>query len=155
MEWITVISLILFGLALLVVEVIFVPGTTVVGIAGFVFVVLGIGLAFRYFGSETGWMATGGAALVFGLVFYFSFKTGVWKRFSLKSAIKSKVNEGETDQLTTGEEGLTISALRPVGKAELASKIFEVKTQGEYIDSGTRVRIVKIISNQIFVEPIL
>ena len=155
MEWMIVVSLILFGLLLLMVEVIFVPGTTVVGVAGFVFVVLGIGLAFRYFGSDIGWIATGGAALAFGVVFYFSFKTNVWKRFSLKSSIKSKVNEGETENLVTGEEGIAISALRPVGKAELTSRIYEVKTQGQYIDSGTRIRIVKIISNQIFVEPIL
>lgn len=155
MEWMIVISLVLFGLLLLVVEVIFVPGTTVVGIAGFVFVVLGIGFAFRYFGSEIGWITTGGAALAFGIGFYFSFKTNVWKRFSLKSAIKSKVNEGELEQLAEGEEGVTISALRPVGKAELTSKIYEVKTQGQYVDSGTRIRIVKIISNQIFVEPVI
>jgi membrane-bound ClpP family serine protease len=155
MEWMIVVSLVLFGLLLLVVEVIFVPGTTVVGVAGFVFLVLGIGLAFRYFGSEVGWITTGGAALAFGVVFYFSFKTNVWKRFSLKSAIKSKVNEGETENLVAGEEGVAISALRPVGKAELTSKVYEVKTQGQYLDSGTRIRIVKIISNQIFVEPIL
>jgi len=155
MEWMIVISLVLFGLLLLVVEVIFVPGTTIVGVVGFVFVVLGIGLAFRYFGSEVGWITTGGAALSFGIVFYFSFKTNVWKRFSLKSSIKSKVNEGELEKLTEGEEGVAVSALRPVGKAELTSKIYEVKTQGQYIDSGTRIRIVKIISNQIFVEPVI
>ena len=155
MEWIIVSSLILFGLLLLVVEVIFVPGTTVVGIVGFVCVVLGIGFAFHYFGREIGWYATGGSVLVFGLVFYFSFRTDVWKRFSLKSSIKSRVNEGETDHVATGEEGIAISALRPIGKAELTSKIFEVKTLGGYIDSGTRIRVVKISSNQIFVEPIL
>ena len=155
MEWMIVVSLVLFGLLLLVVEVIFVPGTTVVGVGGFVSLVLGIGFAFRYFGSEIGWMVTGGAALTFGVGFYFSFKTNVWKRFSLKSSIKSKVNEGETENLVAGEEGVAISALRPVGKAELTSKIYEVKTQGQYIDSGTRIRIVKIISNQIFVEPVI
>ena len=155
MEWTIVISLIFLGLLLLVVEVIFVPGTTIVGVAGFVALVLGIGLAFRYFGSDVGWMATGGAAVAFGVVFYFSFKTNVWKRFSLKTSIKSRVNEGELEHLVPGEEGIAISALRPVGKAELTSKVFEVKTQGGYIDSGTRIRVVKIISNQIFVEPIL
>ena len=104
MEWMIVISLVLFGLLLLVVEVIFVPGTTIVGVAGFVFLVLGIGYAFHYFGSQIGWIVTGGAALAFGVVFYFSFKTNVWKRFSLKSSIKSKVNEGETESLEAGEE---------------------------------------------------
>jgi len=47
-----------------------------------------------------------------------------------------------------------MSALRPSGKAELKDKTFEVRTQGAYVDSGTRIRIIKILSNQIIVEPI-
>src|SRR5438045_1136748 len=58
-EWLTVISLIFFGLALLVVEIIFVPGTTLVGVIGFVFLLIGVGMSFKYFGSEAGWVTVG------------------------------------------------------------------------------------------------
>jgi len=153
-EWITVISLILFGLFLIIAEIIFVPGTTLVGILGFIFLLLGVGLSFNYFGSETGWTIVGVSAVVSGLIVYYSFKANIWGRFSLKSSIKSKVNEGEVDLLTVGTEGLTVSALRPVGKATLGEKMYEVKTLGEYLDSGSRVRVIKIIMNQIIVEPI-
>lgn len=153
-EWTTVISLILFGLLLLIAEIIFVPGTTVVGLVGFVFMAVGVGLSFRYFGSEMGWTIVGGAAVASGLLLYLAFKTNVWSKFALKSAIKSKVNEGEMDELKPGQEGNALSALRPVGKADLGGKIFEVKTNGEYIDTGTRIRIIRIISNQIIVEPL-
>jgi len=153
-EWITVISLILFGLFLIIAEVIFVPGTTLVGILGFIFLVVGVSLSFRYFGGETGWTTIGVTAVASGLILYFSFKANVWGRFSLKSSIKSKFNEGELDSLTVGTEGLTVSALRPVGKANLGEKLYEVKTTGEYLDSGSRVRVIKIVMNQIIVEPI-
>jgi membrane-bound ClpP family serine protease len=153
-EWITVISLILFGLFLIIAEVIFVPGTTVVGILGFIFLVVGVSLSFRYFGGETGWTTIGVTAVASGLILYFSLKANVWGRFSLKSSIQSKFNEGELDSLTVGTEGLTVSALRPVGKANLGEKLYEVKTLGEYLDSGSRVRVIKIIMNQIIVEPI-
>ncbi len=153
-DWITVISLILFGLVLIVVEVIFVPGTTLVGLVGFLFLVIGAGLSFKYFGSETGWITVGLSAAAGGLIFYYSFKADMWGRFSLKSSSKGKLNEGEHDGLAVGLEGLTISALRPSGKAELAQKMYEVRTLGEYLDSGSRIRIIKIIANQIFVEPI-
>jgi len=153
-EWITVISLILFGIFLIVAEVIFVPGTTIVGIVGFVFLVLGLGFGFNYFGSETGWIMVGITSVASGLIFYYSFKTNVWSRFSLKSSIDSKVNEGELKSLTVGTEGQTVSALRPVGKAELGNKLYEVKTLGEYLDSGSKVRVIKIVLNQIIVEPI-
>jgi len=153
-EWITVISLILFGLFLIIAEIIFVPGTTLVGILGFIFLLLGVGLSFNYFGSETGWITVGISAVASGLILYFSFKANIWGRFSLKSSIQSKVNEGDLDSLIVGAEGITVSALRPIGKATLGEKMYEVKTLGEYLDSGSRVRVIKIIMNQIIVEPI-
>ena len=58
-EWLTVSSLILLGLSLIVAEIIFVPGITVVGLIGFACMVVGIGLSFRYFGNNTGWATAG------------------------------------------------------------------------------------------------
>jgi membrane-bound ClpP family serine protease len=153
-EWSTVISLVVFGLILVVAEVIFVPGTTVVGIIGFCFLVVGVGLSFKYFGSEVGWVMLGSTSVASGGLLYFSFTTNVWRRFSLKSSNKGKVNEGELDQLVVGMEGRAISALRPIGKAEVNEQIVEVRTNGDYLDSGSRIRIVKIVSNQIIIEPI-
>jgi membrane-bound ClpP family serine protease len=153
-EWLTVISLIVFGLALVIVEIIFVPGTTLVGVLGFVFTLVGVGLSFNYFGSETGWITVGCTGVASGALLYYSFSSNVWGRFSLKTSNNARVNEGEFDQLQVGAEGKTISALRPVGKAELNNKTFEVKTLGEYLEAGKPVRIIKIISNQIIVEPI-
>jgi len=79
----------------------------------------------------------------------------VWTRFALKSSSDSKVNEGAMVDLKPGQEGVAMSTLRPVGKADLSGKIFEVRTNGEYIETGTRIRIIRIISNQIIVEPLI
>ncbi|MFM8912236.1 MAG: NfeD family protein [Flammeovirgaceae bacterium] len=154
MEWVTIVSLILVGLVLLIVEIVFVPGTTLVGIVGFALMMVGIVLTFKHHGSEAGWISLGMTSVLSGVVLYFSFTTNVWKRFSLKSSIDSKVNEGELNDLKEGMEGKTVSALRPVGKAELNNRTFEVRTSGTYLDSGSKVRIKKISLNQIFVEPI-
>jgi len=126
-EWITVVCLALFGLVLIVVEIIFVPGTTLVGVLGFLALLAGIGLSFHYFGSETGWITTGGTAVISGLVLFYSFKSNVWGRFALKSAMQGKVNEGELETLEVGLEGIALSALRPIGKGEFSGKAFEVK----------------------------
>jgi membrane-bound ClpP family serine protease len=153
--WVIVISLILAGLGLLVAEIIFVPGTTLVGVLGFGFLVVGVGLSFRYFGDETGWITAGSSVAGLGIVLYYSFKTNVWRRFALKSAIDGKVNECEVAELAVGQEGTALSALRPVGKGELGNKTYEVQTQGHYVETGTKIRIIKISLNQITVEPIL
>jgi len=154
MEWAIVVSLIVFGLALIVAEIVFVPGTTLVGVIGFAFMILGVGLSFRYFGSTVGWVTVGVTGVSSAVVLYYSFTSNVWGKFSLKTSSNSKVNEGELDQLSVGVEGQTTSTLRPVGKAEINNKTYEVKTSGEYLETGKRVRVTKILSNQIFVEPI-
>ncbi len=154
-EWLIVLSLILFGLTLLVAEIIFVPGTTIVGVVGFVFLVLGDGLSFKYFGSAIGWTTTGGSAVVSGLTLYFAFKANVWGHFSLKSTSTSKVNEEILSGVTIGEEGVTVSALRPSGKAELDNKTYEVRTLGNYVETGIKIRVKQILLHQIIVEPLL
>jgi len=154
MEWFVVISLIATGLILIVVEIIFVPGTTVVGFIGFGLLLLGLLLGFRYFDNTTGWSIVAGTAVASGIIFTWTFRSKPWQQFALKSSIKSKVNEGIHDHLQTGEEGITMSALRPSGKAEFGGKIVEVTTQGTYLESGTRIKIIKLSPYQILVETI-
>ena len=153
-EWVTVISLISFGLLLIVIEVIFIPGTTIAGIIGVLFVIAGIALGFHYFDESTGWTILGGSLLLAGFLVYYSFRAKLWDRFSLKGAMKGKVNEDDVITLEPGTEGVTLSALRPIGKAELGDKVFEVRTLGGYVDSGTKVKIIRINDKQIFVEPL-
>ncbi|MNC95657.1 hypothetical protein D3C83_128320 [compost metagenome] len=78
----------------------------------------------------------------------------MWGKFALKSSIDSRVNEGEMIDIKPGQEGVALSALRPVGKAEIGNRTYEVRTNGEYVESGTRIKILKVISHQIIVEPL-
>ena len=154
LEWIIVIFLILFGLSLIVAEVIFVPGTTFVGILGFLLAGAGVYMAYTTFGETTGlWLlglslAGGLAALIYGL------RSNSWTRFSLNSTSESRVNDESAHQLAVGAVGKTTSELRPQGRAEFNEKIYEVRSFGQYLESGTEVRIAKIESHIIFVEPL-
>jgi membrane-bound ClpP family serine protease len=152
--WSIVILLVLLGLALVIIEVIFIPGTTVVGIAGFISMIIGIVLSFSYFGAETGWLTLGSSTAASGIFLYLAFRTNMWKRFALHSSIDSKVNEIEGIKFVVGLEGLALSALRPGGKGEFGGNVTEVRTAGEYVDAGESIRIVKVSTNQIIVEKI-
>lgn len=138
----------------MVVEVILIPGTTVVGIIGFCLTLAGIIMSFRMYGSSTGWMVLGASAVAAGAILYFSFRTRSWEWFSLKSKIDSKVNEGALDGLAAGQEGVAVSSLRPSGKADIGGKLIEVNTLGNFVESGTRLRIIRVENNRIIVEPI-
>lgn len=147
-------SLIFFGILLVILEIIFIPGTTVVGIIGAGFMIAGVISGFNYFGQQGGWITLGATALSSAILVYYAFKANVWGRFSLKTANLGKVNEGELEGLTVGQEGVAISALRPSGKAEISDKTFEVKTLGAFVDAGSKIKIIKVNTNQIVVEPI-
>ncbi|MEQ8925223.1 MAG: NfeD family protein [Fulvivirga sp.] len=153
-DWVTVIALVVAGILLLIAEVLFVPGTTVVGILGVACAIFGIYLSFEYFGTTTATWFTVGSTIGFAIALYYSFKSRTWERFSLKDTNSGKVNENLTSLLEVGLEGMAISSLKPVGKAEINDVVYEVKTLGEYVDSGQRLKIIKIDKNNITVEPI-
>lgn len=152
--WIIIIALLAIGLALIIAEIIFIPGTTLVGVLGLVFSIAGIVISYQHFGSDVGFYILLGMALATAGSLYYSFKSGVWSKFSLKSSHNAKVNEGLVSELTIGDEGKALSTLRPVGKAKFKNHEYEVKTVGDYVENGTPVRIKLIMSNQIIVEPI-
>lgn len=153
-DWITILILVALGIVLLVLEILVVPGTTVVGAIGGLLVVVGVVLSFKYYGTTIGWTTAGGSALVTAGVLYYSLTSNAWNRFASKKSIDSKVNEGQLDSLTVGAKGVALSALRPFGKAELNGRIYEVKTFGDYLETGKRIQVIEILSNHVIVEQI-
>jgi membrane-bound ClpP family serine protease len=151
---IIIIALLAIGLALIIAEIVFIPGTTLVGVLGLIFSVAGIFISYQHYGSDVGFYILLGMSILTAASLFYSFKTGVWSKFSLKDSNQGKVNEGMLSNLTVGEEGTALSTLRPVGKAQFNKQEYEVKTLGDYVDHGTPVRIKLIVSNQIIVEPI-
>jgi len=149
-----IIFLILAGLALIIAELIFVPGTTFVGVIGLLLTIVGIFIVFDDYGNTAGYWTVGITATVTIIGIIYSFKSNSWDRFSLKSSIKSKVNDQDVYTFQVGEKGKTVSDLKPIGKAEIFGKIYEVRSKGEWIGAGQEVEISKIDHKRIFVEPI-
>lgn len=154
MAWLVIISFLSIGLILLIVEVVFIPGTTVVGILGIIFSIVGVIVCYQNFGSTIGFYVMLGTLLSTGVALYFSFKSDAWSSFALKSAIKSKVNQGIADQLRVGDLGETQSALRPFGKAQFGDLVIEVRSIGAYAEPRTKIKIIQIEGNQIIVDVI-
>lgn len=152
--WVVIIGLILFGLGLIIVEVIFVPGTTIVGILGIILAGFGVYLSFTNFGNNVGTIVLVGTGIIATLALVISFRKGVWKKFALKDQISSKFNEHIEISTQEGDEGVALSSLRPFGKAEIKERVFEVKTNGNYVDAGEKIKVIKIDKNKIIVEPI-
>ena len=95
--------LILAGLALLITEVVFIPGTTVVGILGVVLTIAGVGFGYWAFGSTVGFYILISTLSGLGILLYFSFRSGAWNKFANKHVIDSKFNEGLNESFSVGE----------------------------------------------------
>ncbi|MBD8490367.1 NfeD family protein [Echinicola sp. CAU 1574] len=152
MTWAIIIGLLLVGLVLVLLEVVFVPGTTLVGILGIIFSGLGVYYSFQHYDFQVAMYVLGGAVLANVGVILYGFKSGVWKRFSLKDTVSSRAYDDRLAGLTVGQEGKTISDIKPYGKAEFGDKIYEVKSNMGFISAGQKVQIQQLENNRIIIK---
>ena len=153
MLWI-VLTLILVGILLLLLEVLVIPGSGITGVIGFVSLISGIWLGYSELGPKTGTIILISTLIVNGLAVWLSMRYKTWKRVALSSKIDSKVNSLDNLELKTGDKGVTISRCAPMGTAEIKGNFVEVNAGTEFIDQDKPVKIVKIEGNKIFVKPI-
>lgn len=154
MEWLTIIGLMLLGTFLLVAEIIFVPGTTVVGILGFIFSAYCIYLGYDYFGATTGTLILVGGAVLNIVALVLAFKGKSWERFSLKGSMTGKFNDDFKYDIKVGDKGVTISSLKPSGKAMFGNHEIEVRSNGGYLSENTEIEVLRIESSKIIIQPI-
>jgi membrane-bound ClpP family serine protease len=154
MEWLIIIGLMLLGTFLIVAEVIFVPGTTIVGILGFIFSAYCIYLGYDYFGLNTGTIILISSLALNIVALVVAFRSKSWERFSLKTTLTGKYNEDFQNAVKVGDRGVTISPLKPVGKASFQDRDLEVRSSGEYVDENVEIEVTRIESSKIFVEPL-
>ena len=145
-------SLLIIGLILLLIEILFIPGTTIVGILGLAVSLAGVVYAFASYDSETAYWIVGITAILNLIAVWYGFSSGVWNRFSLKSSIVGGVFDDRTIGLTVGMTGKATSDIKPVGKAEFGEKNYEVKSEDGFIEVGKEVSIIKIENNKILVK---
>lgn len=153
-DWIIIAVLIFSGIGLIILEIIFVPGTTIVGIMGFCLSAYGIYRTYDLFDTDIGHWVLAGSLMIGIVVTVISFKSNAWERFSLRESMQAKVNEKLTDSLEIGLVGKSVSSLKPIGKVEFNDSEYEAKSLGNFVDEDQLVKIIKIERNQIFVEPI-
>ncbi len=149
-----VIILIVVGLALIVVEVVVLPGITVAGIAGVLLIGCGVFLTFKSFGSTAGTYSLIATSILFIVFLIYALRAKTWDRLSLHSEIDSKVNVVDTNDIKLGDKGMTVSRLAPIGKVLIHNKIVEGKSEFGLIDENKEVEIVQVNESTIVVQEI-
>jgi len=150
MSTLLIATLLFVGTLLILLEIFFIPGF-VVGLVGFVLCVWGSIEAFNTLGAAT---ASAVVAVTVGLnifLAYFGLKNLHRSPISMKSTISGHVNEFSDYGLKVGDEGKTISTLRPEGKAQFGDNHIVVWAFTGFIEPNQPVKVVRIADNKIFV----
>ena len=160
------------GMLLVISEVTLHPGTILPGLAGLVLMVGSILWAMvDHYPDQplipTGEMLKqpivnlGGAMLVSILLILllgkFLPKTTFYNRLVLGTSGPSGPSLSATSidspaLVKTGETGVAKSILRPSGKAMFGDRMLDVVTDGEFVDSGSRIKVIAIEGARIVVE---
>ncbi|WP_209332653.1 NfeD family protein [Lunatimonas salinarum] len=152
MTTLIIVSLVVFGAALLLAEIIFIPGTTLIGLLGLLFTAIGVFYAYKELEPVAANLVFAGTVMVNGGLLIAGFKSGMWNRFSLKDTITNGTFDGRLEGLRVGQAGRTISDCKPFGKAEFGDKLYEVKSEGGFLPTNTPVYIYKMENNKIIIK---
>jgi membrane-bound serine protease (ClpP class) len=165
----TELLIIVLGLVLLGIEVFVTPGFGLLGISGILLIALGMLLSFQDFiipQPEFPWQMAlfkrnvvtlllslcGSVVLVF-LFFYYAFPVlGKFIPGPYLTASLSDAHIADAPSVGVGDEGEALKPLRPSGKAKIGAVSVDVISDGEFIESGTRIRVIEISGNRIVVE---
>ena len=136
---------ILLGIVFLLAEIFLLPGITISGVAGFVFLIGGIVYAYMYMGSWAGNLTLVVTLfLLMGSVLYF-IKSKSLKRIALTTINDATVDMSDLKKINVGDIGFTQSRLNPMGKVTVNGTTVEAKSMdGEMIDEDTDVEVIKI-----------
>ncbi len=167
----TELLIIVLGAILLGIEVFVLPGFGIAGIAGLTCIAVGLILSFQGFvlpSPSMPWQMremTGNLGKVVGSFVVAFIGAILLLRFALPSM--SKVVRGpyldatlenshaDSEAIVGVKEmdvGVVETPLRPSGKAAIGDRVFDVVTEGGFIEKGAPVVVVKILRNKIIVS---
>lgn len=154
MDLLFILLLLVGGLALLVLELIAIPGTTIAGLSGLALIVYGIIRVYAEYGSTWGIISLF-VSLILGIgLLIYSLRAKTWKRFALDKSIDSKANEINHEDFKVGDKGISITRLAYAGMAEINGQRIEVFTTTSFVDPKTEIEIERIEGSKIFVRPL-
>ena len=154
MEITIVVILLLIGIVFFLLELFLLPGITVAGFAGTLFVGGAIYYAYAYIGSAAGNFALLGGLILMGISIWIFIRSKALDKFSLTTEITGKNDPLEDVEIKVGDKGISASRLAPMGKVKINGHMVEAKTNDDFIDPGVEVVVLQVLNTNILVERI-
>ena len=150
----------LSGFLFMFMEIAVIPGFGITGILG-ILLLLG-GLVGAYLKLSTAMAVFATVAAIVGVVmllmwFFLVFPhTRLGKQFVLQadSAAADGYIAVEDNQRYLGKEGVAATILRPSGIARIEGERLDVITDGQFVEKGVSIKVVRTVAGRIIVAPI-
>ncbi len=148
-----ILLLVLVGFLLLAVEVLVIPGFGLAGILGIAALAAGGILSWTTYGPLWGLTVVSGAVLGSFALLWLVAKTKVGRSIALDARIEGTTADESLDKLV-GQTGEALSILRPSGQALIRGDKYAVLTDGQFLEKGRRVVVVRVDAGKLVVEPV-
>lgn len=147
-----IILLCVVGLVLVFAEMLM-PGFGIFGILGAICLLGTSMLVAKVYGTGAFLITILLLILVFWIMIIVVKKTGLYNKVVLRDKQEMKDFDESALEGLVGAEGVTQTTLRPFGVAVFSGKHIDVTSDGDFIDRGCKVRIVKISGKTVTVVP--
>lgn len=148
-----IILLLIFGVLFLIAELVLLPGVSIGALLSIVCYGSAIYLGFDH-STTVGIVILVVAILSAIAASIFSLRAKTWQRFALKKEIQSQSMPSPDKELKTGDRGVTVSRLSPMGKVEIAGRMYEAKSMDAYIDPKQAVEVVGFENFSVIVKKV-
>lgn len=153
MDLFIIITLLIAGIILLLLEVFLFPGISLAGIGATVCLIYANIYSFTELGTWPGVITLIVSIISSILVFVWFMRSKSLDRLALKKDIDSTVKQPEINAIRPGDTGIALTRLAQIGNAQFGDFIIEVKSAGDFIDAKTPIVVDRIINNIIIVKP--
>jgi membrane-bound ClpP family serine protease len=152
MDILIIVSLIIAGLILFIIEVFLLPGISIAGIISAICLLYANYYAFDTMGTLPGCITLAISAIGVIAITVWFMRSKTVDKLSLKKTIDYKPEPLKGLNLKAGDEGVALTRLALIGNAEFDGNIIEVRSTGDFIEEKSRIRVNRIRDGIVLVE---
>ncbi len=160
----------ILGIILIILEIFVIPGFGIAGISGITLSVVGLAMAmvknvdfeftttyltpvFKAFAIVLG----SGLIAFLGILFTIDklFKSSAFRFMALDKV--QDIDEGYSSfnldlQFLVGKKGRALTVLRPSGRIEIGTEVYDAKSEYSFIEKGTKITVTRFENGQLYVK---
>ena len=143
------------GSGLIILEA-FIPGFGVSGIFGIILEVVALWATWRLHGLPTALIALFAVLVLIGFAIFLSYRSAMNGRLSRSPLILKETETADASvspEQWIGQEGITVTALRPAGQIDIGGVRLNAASSGDFIAKGIAVLVTGTEGDHLVIRP--